>query len=126
MAMVASTSFTYHKVSARPGPAAILDSVRRLILELLSFSTAVKVAAQANLLKAAAAFRGGVQEEQGRRPGQGAGAGEGEGAQAPVQGRRDHAAAALPRRPLLPHRTRSCLSSRLSVHSTNLLSSSDA
>ena len=34
--------------------------------------------------------------------GQGAGAGE-EGAQVPVQGHRDHAAAAMPRRPLLPH-----------------------
>ncbi|KAM3368148.1 hypothetical protein ACQJBY_016604 [Aegilops geniculata] len=45
-----------------------------------------------------AALVGGVQEEG---PGQGAGAGE--GAQAPLQGRRDHAAAAMPRRPLLPH-----------------------
>lgn len=49
-------------------------------------------------LPRAAAFVGDVQEEG---PGQGAGAGE--GAQVPLQGRRDHAAAAMPRRPLLPH-----------------------
>jgi hypothetical protein len=41
-----------------------------------------------------------VQEEG--SAGQGAGAGE-EGAQVPVQGRRDHAAAEMPRRPLLSH-----------------------
>lgn len=68
----------------------------------------------------AAAFRGDVQEEGSW------GQGEGEGAQVPLQGRRDHAAAAMPRRPLLPHSTHARIIDASLLICSSFLLNSDA